>query len=292
MRIDLHEVSKGKRGQALPPTSLSFATGTALLALAETEQRPTVLGLIASGRMRPDAGSVGFDPGSGVANLRRRVALVDAPDVCDPAPNVPVAGVAAEELMFAGKPSTPLAVRRWLEEHEMRSLASVPIADVSPRERVRLLLELTALRDGVDGIVLVAPDRHGGDPEEWWELAEDFAARGFAVLVIAGEASAMVLDGRAARAETSAAAAEMRIIGPDEDDFEDEVLGSSDSPPAEAALGEEPVSDQKLADEASEIRTYPPISDDPAEILRDSGDSPKIADADVAPATDPEEEAR
>lgn len=282
MRVDLHEVSKGKRGQALPPTSLSFASGTALLALAETEQRPTVLGLIASGRMRPDAGSVGFDPGTGIADLRRRVALVDAPDVCDPTPHVPVAGVTAEELMFAGKPSSPLAVRRWLEEHGMRALASVPIADVSPRERVRLLLELTALRDGVDGIVLVAPDRHGGDPAEWWALAEDFAARGFAVLVIAGEASAMVLDGRAPRAELVAG----------------------------------PVSDQELADEASEVRSSGSISEDPGETIRISDDSPKSPphngpqddepepnadpepaaeaepDAEPEPAADPEEEAR
>ena len=61
MRIALHEVSKGRNGQALPLTSLEFHTGAVRYALAETEQRPTVLGLIASGRMRPDTGRVSID---------------------------------------------------------------------------------------------------------------------------------------------------------------------------------------------------------------------------------------
>lgn len=40
MRITLHEVSKGRAGQALPPMSLEFHSGAVRFALAETEQRP------------------------------------------------------------------------------------------------------------------------------------------------------------------------------------------------------------------------------------------------------------
>ncbi|TFB12288.1 hypothetical protein E3U55_17230, partial [Filobacillus milosensis] len=61
MKIALQDVSKGRGGQALPATSLEFHTGAVRFALAETEQRPTVLGLIASGRMRPDTGRVSID---------------------------------------------------------------------------------------------------------------------------------------------------------------------------------------------------------------------------------------
>ncbi|CAH0194815.1 hypothetical protein SRABI128_01598 [Microbacterium sp. Bi128] len=57
-----------------------------------------------------------------------------------------------------------------------------------------MLLELAALRRGVEGLVLVAPDRHGGEPGAWWRIAEEFAERGYAVLVIAGEASRTTLD--------------------------------------------------------------------------------------------------
>lgn len=88
----------------------------------------------------------------------------------------------------------------------MASIGGIPIADVAPALRL-LLLELAVLRPDVRGIVLFAPDRHGGDPVTWWELAEEFAARGPAVLVIAGAASADVLDGRARRAERTPATA-------------------------------------------------------------------------------------
>jgi hypothetical protein len=201
MRVDLAGVSKGRQGVALAPISLGFVSGEARLAVAETEQRPAVLGLLASGRMTPDTGSIEIDGRADAASLRRRVALVDAPDVCDPAPNVAVAGIVAEELMFAGLPSNPVAAMQWLDSAGLRSLARVPIADVAPSERLRILLELTSLRLGVEGIVLVSPDRHGGDPERWWGLAEEYAARSLAVLVIAGAASASVLAGRATRAE-------------------------------------------------------------------------------------------
>ncbi|GAA5034583.1 hypothetical protein ACFQRL_14425 [Microbacterium fluvii] len=193
MHIALTAVAKGRRDVALPSTTVAFTSGRATLAVAETEQRPTVLGLIASGRMRADRGTVTIDRAEDPRALRRRVALVDAPDVSDPAPNVALAGVVGEELMFAGRLADPLTARRWLDEQGMRPLARTPIADVAPAQRLRVLLELAVLRPGVEGVVLVSPDRHGGDPHEWWALAEEFAGRGFAVLVIAGSAAATAL---------------------------------------------------------------------------------------------------
>jgi hypothetical protein len=200
MRVELQGVSKGRHGLALPETSLAYGSGEPRLALAETEQRPAVLGLIAAGRMRPDTGRVLIDGVADAASLRRRVALVDAPDVCDPAPNVSVYGLVAEELMFAGRGSNPLAARTWLNDAGMGPLMRTPIADVSPAERLRLLLELTVLRAGVEALVLVSPDRHGGSSHVWWEMAEEFSRRGFGMLVIAGAASGTVLEGRARRA--------------------------------------------------------------------------------------------
>jgi hypothetical protein len=193
VRIELRGVSKGRAGQALPTTTVGFESGRATLARAETEQRPTVLGLVASGRMRPDTGTVTIDGSADARSIRRRIALVDAPDVSDPAPNVTVAGVTAEELMFAGIPSNPVSVARWLDDLGLRGLARTHIANVDPVERLRLLTELAVLRDGVEGLVIVAPDRHGGDPIAWWALARGLAERGFAVLVIAGDASAAAI---------------------------------------------------------------------------------------------------
>ncbi|MGV2985262.1 hypothetical protein ACNPNP_16295 [Microbacterium sp. AGC85] len=191
MRIALHEVSKG---QALPSTSLEFHTGAVRFALAETQQRPTVLGLIASGRMRPAAGRVTIDGASDDRRLRRVIALVDAPDASDPHADITVAGVVGEELMFAGMGATPIHARRWLKQLGYAELASTPIGNVDPAARVRIMCELAVLREGTEGIVLVSPDRHGGGPDGWWRIASEFADRGYAMLVIIGGAAAVALE--------------------------------------------------------------------------------------------------
>jgi hypothetical protein len=195
MKIELRGVSKGRAESALPETSLSYETGTVTLAVAETEQRPTVLGLLAAGRMRPDSGEVLLDGAKNPSAIRRRVALVDALDVSDPEPAVTVAGVVAEELMFAGSAPNPFAARRWLDDLGLGELAGTPIGNIEPAPRLRILLELAALRRGVEGLVLTSPDRHGGEPQTWWGLATEFADRGLAMLVIAGRASQSVLEG-------------------------------------------------------------------------------------------------
>ncbi|MFG6444557.1 hypothetical protein ACFXQA_04710 [Microbacterium sp. P07] len=194
MRIELRDVSKGRAERALPETALTYETGRATLAAAETEQRPTVLGLLASGRMRADSGEVLLDGKKNAAGIRRRVALVDALGVSDPEAAVTVAGVVAEELMFAGASPNPFAARRWLDGLGLGDLAGTPIGNIEPAARLRILLELAALRKGIEGLVLTSPDRHGGEPQNWWRLAKEFAERGYAVLVIAGRASQSVLE--------------------------------------------------------------------------------------------------
>lgn len=191
MRVALHDVSKGR---ALPTTSLEFHTGAVRYAIAETEQRPTVLGLIASGRMKPATGRVTIDGATDNRLLRRTIALVDAPDVSDPHADIALAGVVGEELMFAGRGATPLHARRWLNDLGFGELASVPIGNIDPAARVRIMCELAILREGTEGIVLVSPDRHGGSPDGWWRIAREFAERGYAMLVIVGGSAAVALD--------------------------------------------------------------------------------------------------
>ena len=190
MRITLSSVTKGPKDSALPLTSLEFESGTATLARAETERRPTVLGLIASGRMRPDAGTVTLDGRTDYAGLRRHIALVDALGVSEPAADVTVAEVVSEELMFAGRLGHRRAVAVVLGDLGLAEQARANMADLAPDSRIRLLTELAVLREDVRGIVLTSPDRHGGDPLGWWRIAGDLAERGYAALVIAGDASA------------------------------------------------------------------------------------------------------
>jgi len=190
MRVILSTVSKGAHGSSLPSTSLEFVSGAVTLARAETERRPTVLGLIASGRMRADTGTVTIDGTANYSALRRRIALVDAPGVCEPADDVTVAQVVAEELMFAGLWGTRSRVGALLDSLDLSGDGNSAMADLAPIRRIRLLTELAVIRTGVDALVVCSPDRHGGDPLEWWPLLESLAARGYAVLAIAGDASA------------------------------------------------------------------------------------------------------
>jgi hypothetical protein len=190
MIVELTGVAKG---HALPPTSLGFESGVASLVIAETEQRPTVLGLMASGRMRPSEGAVTIDGAVDPRELQRRVALVDAPDANEPHADVTVSAVVAEELVFAGLPAGPRGVRAALDELGAADYAGHAIGSIPPELRLRLLCELALARKGVAGLVIVSPDRHGGDPILWWELARELADRGIAVLVIAGTAAAQAL---------------------------------------------------------------------------------------------------
>ncbi|MCW4459018.1 hypothetical protein [Microbacterium sp. MPKO10] len=194
MRIEVNGVNKGKDSEVLPPTTVVVQSEHVTFVRADTEQRPTVLGLIASGRMKPTAGSVTVDGDESARTLRRAVALIDAPDISDPAPNVPVWRVVSEELMFAGLPSHPIAVRDALDELHLTAVRKRDISQLESADRVRMLLELASRRPGVEILVLVSPDRHGGDPLEWWRICRTFAARGFGVLVIAGYSSATAIS--------------------------------------------------------------------------------------------------
>ena len=203
MELRARGVSKGPGGRALPACDVELRSGTAVFVEAETAQRPTVLGLIVTGRMRPDTGDVTIDGEPDRRRMRRALALVDTPEVSEPHGDVRLADVIAEELMFAGRPWGPIAVRRELETRGLAPDARTPMADLDPGKRVRVLCELALERPGVEGIVLVSPDRHGGDPAEWWRIACALAAGGHgehavpdpgappgpAVLVIAGMAA-------------------------------------------------------------------------------------------------------
>jgi hypothetical protein len=94
----------------------------------------------------------------------------------------------------AGRVGHRRAVGVLLDDLGLADQARANMADLAPDSRIRLLTELAVLRDDVQAIVLTSPDRHGGDPLGWWKTTGDLAVRGYAVLVIAGDASAHAIN--------------------------------------------------------------------------------------------------
>lgn len=187
--LELLDVRIGdERTPALAPFSTILRAERPTFGAAEGERGPVLASLIAAGRLVPDHGQVLLDGRTDPEALRSAVALVDTPVVAEPAPSLPVRLVVQEELRFAGRPSrrrdaealvTGLGLEAWLR---------APMLDLPPTDRVRLLLELAALRDGVRALVLTSPERHGGHASGWRRLADEFTARGLPVLVIGGAA--------------------------------------------------------------------------------------------------------
>ena len=171
-------------GAPVPPLTLDAGPGVSLVAV-ETAERPLLVSMLLGGRLRPDSGSVETDS--------QRVALVDTPVVAEPVPGVSLTSVVAEEFSFAGRPSSRAAVRAFLEQHELRGYATVPVRALPPADRVRLFSELALLREGVEALVITSPERHGGDPAAWFPAIAAIAERGVTVIIVTDAVTASTL---------------------------------------------------------------------------------------------------
>ena len=188
----------GAHAPLLQPTSFGLQSGQVQLAAGLPGEGHTALALVAGGRMRADRGLVQLDGNAATAPLRRAVAIVDTPGVSEPDGPLRLATVVGEELAMARRPTGRRAVSEWLAEHDASEHAATRLEDVPGHVRLRLLAELAAARPGVRALVMTVPDRHGGDPRWWWELACGHAMRGTAVLVTCLDISAQLLGVRPA----------------------------------------------------------------------------------------------
>ncbi|MDM4762260.1 hypothetical protein QT381_04475 [Galbitalea sp. SE-J8] len=168
----------------VPPTTLGAVDGAVTVVAVETDERPMLLSLLAAGRMTPTAGTVAIDGRTDAAHLRRAVALVDTPFVAEPVPGVALATIVREELSFAARPTSRSAVDAELARHGLGEHRTVPIRALDTADRIRLLAELALLRPAVRALVLTSPERHGGDPGDWFAALAAIAERGHVVLVV------------------------------------------------------------------------------------------------------------
>lgn len=183
--LSAHGVAMGP----LPSTDVEAYAGRVSLVAVEGGQRADFLALILSGRMTPRAGAVELCGREDPKGLRRRVAIVDAPDTSAPADELTLAAVITEELVFAGLRGPRRAARKLLADEGISDLASTPIGEVPAAVRIRVLTRTAAAHPDVDILVITAPDRHGGDSSAWSDPAHAWAARGYTVIVLASAAA-------------------------------------------------------------------------------------------------------
>lgn len=180
----------GAQGPLLAPTSLRIRDGQLLLVTGDPNSGCTALALTLSGRLRPTRGTVRIDGAADPSALRRKVAVVDAPQITEPEPAVPVRAAVAEGLTLLGRPSRRSAVRTWLADQGLQQHSHDRFENLPAPDRTRLLLRLAAEDRTAEALILDSPDRHGGDPQDWYSCARPEAERGKAVVVLCSPYSA------------------------------------------------------------------------------------------------------
>ncbi len=207
--LELDHVGIGDEpGAALPTVSAIAGPGRPGIVAVETEQAPVLASLVAGGRMRPDSGRVLVDGHEDPAATRRAFALVDTPGVAEPFPVMSCRRIVREELAYAGQRPTRDHVDTVLDALGIAQYADTHVQRVPTEVRVRLLVELALLREGVTGLVVTSPERHGGAVEDWFAVVRDVAVRGVTVLLVtsksAAQTAAALLDTIPAPAEAPA----------------------------------------------------------------------------------------
>ncbi|WP_232828522.1 hypothetical protein [Kribbella monticola] len=200
MELKAHAISvQGPHAPMLNPTSVSVGDHQVVLLAGYPGPGHVAASLALSGRLRPNGGDVKLDGQTDGGVLRRRVAVVDAPGITEPDDALPVRSVVGEELAIAGRKAGGKAVLAWLEEHGWHEYADKRFEHLPVAVRTKLLAELTVARPEVKVVILTMPDRHGGDPHEWYGVGRELASRGYGVIITCADASTRLLSVPAAQ---------------------------------------------------------------------------------------------
>ena len=200
MQLEATGISvRGPHAPMLDTTSVRVADHQVVLLAGYPGPGHVAAALGLSGRLKPDTGSVRLDGKADAALLRQKIAVVDAPGITEPDDALPVQTIVGEELAIAGRKAGRKAVVEWLTEHDAAEHAGKRFEHLPVAARTRLLAELTAARQDVKLVILTMPDRHGGDPHEWYALGRDLATRGYGVIITCADASARLLGVPAAQ---------------------------------------------------------------------------------------------
>jgi energy-coupling factor transporter ATP-binding protein EcfA2 len=200
MELEANGISvRGPHAPMLDATSVTVADRQLVLLAGYPGPGHVAASLALSGRLKTDTGQVWLDGKADAALLRRSVAVVDAPGITEPDDALPVQTVVGEELAMSGRKAGRKTVLAWLDEHAAAEHVDKRFEHLPVAARTRLLAELTVARPDVKVVILTMPDRHGGDPQDWYGVGRDLAARGYGVIITCADTSARLLGVPAAQ---------------------------------------------------------------------------------------------
>jgi energy-coupling factor transporter ATP-binding protein EcfA2 len=195
MKLQADSVAvSGTHAPLLLPTSMTALTGEVTLVAGDPGYGQVALALALGGRLVPSFGNVRMGGVDDAGLLRARVALVDVPTVSEPEEGLSVRAVIGEELALSGQRARGSDVSAYLHAHDGDQHAGLRWEQVPASFRTRWLADLASRRGPVDFLVLASPDRFGGDPHDWWEVAKALAGKGKGVIVQCTHASARLLS--------------------------------------------------------------------------------------------------
>ena len=186
-------------GAAVRPLTLVVSPGVPTTVAVEGDERPLLVSMLLGGRLKPDSGTVAVDGDPSIDSLRLRTALVDTPMVAEPTPGASLSVAVAEEFSFSSLPTSGRAVRNFLADHGLADYARLPLRALPSADRVRLFSELALLRPPVSALIVTSPERHGGDPAEWYDSLAAIAARGITIAIVTDTATSDLLLSLGAR---------------------------------------------------------------------------------------------
>ena len=184
----------GAHAPLLLATSVTARTGEVTLVAGDPGYGHVALALALGGRIVPSSGNVRLEGVDDLGALRSRVALVDVPGVSEPEEGLTARAVIAEELAFSGQRARAGDVTAFLAAQDGQRHGGLRWEQLPSGLRTAWLADLAARRRGVEFLVLASPDRFGGDPCHWWNVAKVLADRGKGVVVQCTHASARLLS--------------------------------------------------------------------------------------------------
>jgi hypothetical protein len=183
---------QGRRGDLLPPTSLSAGRGELVLMAGERQDQRTALALTISGRMKPTHGRTLWDGIEHTKTLRLASALVDSPGVNEPEEHLSVRDLVTEDLaLVPRRHRRVLHSSAWLTANGFDDLADLWTDQLPPRRRMELLTALALADPHTDLVVVDSPDRHTADPADWLPRLKALAYDGGRPLAVVATLAAL-----------------------------------------------------------------------------------------------------